>query len=252
MPGTGSASALVTASAAINGEPSDEDDQGFDSAGPSVRFDCHDNGLMSPDDYLPGLSEFCDAPMFTRSEVVAAQCPVPKEPGVYGWWFRTLPTQIDTSHCLTRDGCALLYTGISPARPPTNGRPPSRQRLRDRIKYHYTGNAEGSTLRKTLGVLLSTDLDIELRRIGSGKRMTFGDGEQALSAWMAANAFVAWIVHPEPWTLESELISDLDVPLNLAGNTHNAFHPTLTAERSAATARARSLPIVANTGRGGR
>jgi hypothetical protein len=41
------------------------------------------------------------------------------------------------------------------------------------IKDHYTGNAEGSTLRKTLGCLLADELGIQLRRVGSGKGMTF-------------------------------------------------------------------------------
>jgi len=71
----------------------------------------------------------------------------------------------------------LLYKGISPKRPPANGRSPTSQALRDRIKYHYSGNAAGSTLRKTLGVLISEELGIELRRVGSGKRITFGQGE---------------------------------------------------------------------------
>jgi GIY-YIG catalytic domain len=47
---------------------------------------------------------------------------------------------------------------------------------------HYTGNAEGSTLRKTLGCLLANELGIQLWRVGSGNRMTFIEGEQALSA----------------------------------------------------------------------
>ena len=61
-----------------------------------------------------------------------------------------------------------------------NGRSPSRQTLQDRVRYHYGGNAEGSTLRKTLGILLADELGIELRRVGSGKRMTFVDGELKL------------------------------------------------------------------------
>ena len=199
-----------------------------------------------------GLREFREAQMFTRAEVLTDPYPVPSEPGVYGWWFRALPTQLDTSNCLKRDGCALLYTGISPKAPPANGRSASRERLRSRIRTHYTGNAEGSTLRKTLGVLLSADLEIQLRLVGSGKRMTFGTGEQELSRWMDENALVSWIVHPKPWTLESELIRDLDVPLNLAGNQHNAFHPELTAARSNAAALARGLPILDNPGVGGR
>jgi len=68
---------------------------------------------------------------------------------------------------------------------------------------------------------------------------------------MDANAWVSWIVHPEPWQIEDLLIAALDVPLNLQGNARNRFHPELT-RRAEAVARARSLPIVANPGVGGR
>lgn len=117
---------------------------------------------------------FVSARLFSRAEVLASPCPVPREPGVYGWWFRRVPGGMDTSGCLKRDGFVLLYTGISPRRPPSNGRGPSSQRLRDRVRYHYSGNAEGSTLRKTLGSLLADEAGLELRRVGSGKRMTLG------------------------------------------------------------------------------
>ncbi|MET8121086.1 GIY-YIG nuclease family protein [Micromonospora sp. NPDC005189] len=68
----------------------------------------------------------------------------------------------------------LLYVDISPKAPPGNGRPPSRQTIRGRIRYHYRGNAAGSTLRLTLGSLLAGELGIGLRRVGSGNRLTFG------------------------------------------------------------------------------
>lgn len=113
------------------------------------------------------------------------------------------------------------------------------------MRYHYTGNAEGSTLRKTLGVLLADGLGIELRRVGSGTRRTFGTvGELALSRWMNDNALVSWVVHPEPWVLEEELIATLDVPLNLQGNAHNAFYPVLKKLRAEAEQNARSLPVI--------
>jgi len=190
--------------------------------------------------------------MHTRLEVLSAPSPLPAAPGVYGWWFRRLPVALDTKGCLVRDACTLLYTGISPRRPPGSGRRPSSQTLRDRIRYHYTGNAEGSTLRKTLGSLLAAELGLELRRVGSGNRMTFGTGEQSLSVWMADNALVSWVTDPKPWHLEERLIAGLDVPLNLDGNAHNRFHPELTATRAAAVARARALPVLPNPGRGGR
>ena len=65
-------------------------------------------------------------------------------------------------------------------------------------------NAEGSTLGLTLGCLLAERLGITLYRMGSGKRMTFCEGEDLLSGWMDDNAFVSWTVTPEPWITEAE------------------------------------------------
>ncbi|MFF2011755.1 GIY-YIG nuclease family protein [Streptomyces sp. NPDC058195] len=81
--------------------------------------------------------------------------------------------------------------------------------------------------------------------VGSGKRMTFGKGgEAALSQWMVGNARVCWIKQSEPWTLESQFISQLDLPLNLDPNRHNAFHSRLKELRAQARYRARwRLPI---------
>lgn len=215
------------------------------SVGPAVNV-ASPTGADGPDAFSGRLQSFCSAAMHARMDVLSAPSPLPAAPGVYGWWFRRLPSDLDTERCLVRDGCTLLYTGISPRRPPGNGRPPSSQTLRDRIRYHYTGNAEGSTLRKTLGSLLAAELGLELRRVGSGNRMTFGVGEQLLSTWMADNALVSWVTDPEPWLLEERLIAGLDVPLNLDGNAHNRFHPELTAIRAAAVARARALPVLPN------
>jgi len=115
-----------------------------------------------------------------------------------------------------------------------NGRPASKSHLRRRIETHYTGNAEGSTLRKTLGCLLAGELGIQLRRMGSGSRPTFGYGEQTLSTWMAEHAFVSVIGRERGWELENHLIATLDVPLNLEGNRGNAFHSELTQVRAPA------------------
>jgi GIY-YIG catalytic domain len=140
--------------------------------------------------------------LWSRAEVRQRPCPVPGRPGVYGWYFRQLPWPIDTSRCVHHDGHTLLYVGIAPKAPPANGRPASRQTLRSRIGDHYGGNAAGSTLRLTLGCLLADQLGIQLRRVGSGRRLTFAVGEPVLSAWMADNAYVTWVETEQPWVAE--------------------------------------------------
>ena len=190
--------------------------------------------------------------LWPRDEVLSRPSPIPAVPGVYGWWFNRLPATCDVSNCRQLDGFTLLYTGISPKRPPRNGRAPSRGQLRQRIVTHYAGNAEGSTLRKTLGCLLAAELGIQLRRVGSGSRRTFVDGEQQLSRWMGEHAYISFAPHERPWELEELLIDLLDLPLNLDGNSRNAFHSELTRVRRDAVVAANLLPVVPNPRVGGR
>ena len=182
--------------------------------------------------------------LWSRDEVLARPCPVPREPGVYAWYFRQIPPSVPTDGCIRCGPYTLLYLGIAPKAPPTNGAASSRQRLSHRVRYHYRGNAEGSTLRLTLGCLLAADLGLEFRRVGTGKRLTFAAGEAALSAWMGANAFVSWLADPTPWKLEARLIRDLCLPPNLDQNDGHPFQTTLTEVRRRARARARELPVL--------
>ncbi len=184
--------------------------------------------------------------VWSRGEVLQRPSPVPSEPGIYAWYFQGLDGLVPTSGCVSAFRMPLLYVGIAPKRTPENGSPASSQRLRHRIRYHFNGNAEGSTLRLTLGCLLADALDIQLRRVGSGTRLTFGaDGEQRLSQWLQDHAFVAWQVVLQPWLLEHELITATPLPLNLDMNKHHPFHAALSACRSSAKRTARELPILA-------
>lgn len=168
--------------------------------------------------------------LWSAHEVLVRPSPVPAMAGVYGWHFEQPPHP-------DLDARRLLYVGIAPRYMANRT---STQNLRKRVRYHYRGNAAGSTLRFTLGCLLG----LELLRVGSGKRMTFGKaGEAALSQWMADNARVCWVEQGEPWTSESQLISQLDLPLNLDQNRRNAFHSHLKELRAQARQRARELPI---------
>ncbi len=93
-------------------------------------------------------AELLRAQLYAWSDLQGNPQLPPRTPGVYGWFFRTAPTGVPCEGCLTRDSFTLLYVGISP------GRDVSTQNLRSRVRYHFRGNAEGSTLRLTLGCLL--------------------------------------------------------------------------------------------------
>jgi hypothetical protein len=183
----------------------------------------------------------CPPHVYSRSEVLAKPCPVPRERGVYAWFFKEVPNGVPVADCLQFDQMKLLYVGISPHKA---FKPTTKQSLHRRIRYHYAGNAYGSTLRLTLGTLLSERSGFPPRRVGGGQRITLTHaGEQWLDRWMDQNAFVAWLAHQEPWRLEHHLIGTISCPLNIAGNTHHPFNAELSAKRRHALAQARALSI---------
>lgn len=180
---------------------------------------------------------------WSRNEILTPH-QVPKLPGIYAWYFKEIPPNVPIDGCNCINGLTLLYVGISPKAPPLNGLPPSKENLFKRVRYHMRGNAEGSTLRLTLGCLLKDALGIELRRVGSGKTRTFASGEQLLSQWMSENASVVWCPCDEPWTHEPKIIREYPLPLNIQHNNHNPFYQQLKAIRSEAKHVADRLPII--------
>jgi hypothetical protein len=181
----------------------------------------------------------------TRAEVVSGSSPLPALSGVYLWFFRSWPAGVPVGDCVVTDGARLLYVGISPDK---RSKPNSRQNLRNRVRYHLTGNAEGSTLRRTLGVLLAAESGFPLRRVGSGRRMTLTHlGEQWLDNWLDENALIFWQPDPAPWLVEHQLLQLFSCPLNMQGNQHHPFCASLRELRATALAEARSS-AVANEG----
>jgi hypothetical protein len=155
---------------------------------------------------------------------------------------------VPTEGCHQLDGQALLYVGIAPKETKGGNTMPSKRTLRCRMRDHYRGNAEGSTLRLTLGCLLADTLGIQLRRVGSGKRFTFTNpGEQRLDAWMARHAAVAVLPTDRPWEVEHHLLGALSLPLNLRDNRH-PFVKNLARVRGEARERAKGLPVVGDNG----
>lgn len=182
--------------------------------------------------------------LWTRAEILSKPCPIARRPGTYAWYFKEIPPCINSDGCIKFEQLSLLYVGISPSSSHQNGKLPSSQTINDRIRNHFKGNAAGSTLRLTLGCLLSEKLGIQLRRVASGKKMTFGAGEKKLNEWMSENALVTWIYLDKPWILEEELILKLFLPLNLDMNSRNVNHPIVSSARSEAKRIARELPIL--------
>ena len=176
-----------------------------------------------------------EQPLYTWAHLASNPQLPPKKSGVYAWFFHSIPPGVPTNRCVRRDGSVLLYVGISPAREASGAN------LHTRIRNHFLGNAEGSTLRRTLGCLLCKRLRLTLRRVGSGKRMTFDPREPALTAWMKKHLRVTWILTTRPRLLEKRFFAALTLPLNLEGNAHSPFYPHLKHIRAKAIRRARTL-----------
>jgi hypothetical protein len=141
------------------------------------------------------------------SEIAADPRLVPAVAGIYGWWFEdgALPI-VPKQDSLHLDGRRLLYVGIAPSAPSSNGRI-SKRTLRDRLKNHTRGPVAQSTLRRTLVALLSETLELSPVLLPSGKLSMSRAEEAALTQWMSDHARVAWMLHPAPWILEHALIS---------------------------------------------
>lgn len=176
-----------------------------------------------------------------RATALSDHSPLPRSPGVYVWYFRDVPSGVPVSNCVRGHGGFLLYVGIAPDKP---GKRISKQTIRSRVRYHLHGNAEGSTLRRTLGILLAEKSGFPLRRVGSGRRMTLTHlGEQWLDEWLNRNALVSWQEHKEPWTLEDEIMQTISCPLNIKGNKRHPFYQTLCKLRADAFANARLMSV---------
>ena len=185
--------------------------------------------------------------LHSRREILSTTSLPPSTPGVYAWFFKDIPGNALIDGCVANGRLTLLYVGISPDK---IGKPNSRQNLRRRITTHFQGNAEGSTLRRSLGVLLAGESGYPLRRVGSGKRMTLThSGEQWLDDWMTENAFVCWLEHQAPWEFEDELLGSLSMPLNIKGNRDHPFSRVLTETRIQAISNAREWPIAIENNR---
>lgn len=161
-------------------------------------------------------------------DVVAALCStplpvpeaaeaIPKAPGLYAWWgrFGALPGISGPKHPTAP--VQLLYIGIAP-----NG-PTSAATLRSRVVgNHIRGTTGQSTLRRSLAALLVEQQGWHSR--WTTRPVLVNRDELALSDWMAQTLHLTWAEHPEPWTVEADVIAELEPPLNQAENRSHPMH----------------------------
>ena len=149
-----------------------------------------------------------------------ARAGVPSAPGVYAWWarFGALPGISGPRH----DGAdlQLLYVGIAP-----NGAA-SKATLRSRVVGdHIRGKTGSSTLRRSLAALLSEQQGWRSR--WTTRPVLVNADELRLSEWMAERLQLTWAEHPQPWTVEAQVIAELEPPLNQADNAAHPLHPVV-------------------------
>lgn len=104
-------------------------------------------------------------------------------------------------------GLTVLYIGIS-----------GKQGLKKRdYKNHFEGNARQSTLRKSLGALFNW----QNKRVyyKDGKYKFLNNYEEELTKWMKENLIIFyWELEENISDVETELINELNPPLNIAKN----------------------------------
>ncbi|WP_091181073.1 GIY-YIG nuclease family protein [Paramicrobacterium humi] len=136
---------------------------------------------------------------------------------MYGWWFTPDALPVPHSEYATARGLELLYVGIAPRKPSLAGTE-SNSRLRDGLTAHSMKDASRSTLRLSLGVLLSDELGLTLGAYGG--RLNWGPAsEEKLTRWMLGHARISWVIDDAPWVIEKELLASISLALNLDGRT---------------------------------
>lgn len=153
---------------------------------------------------------------------------IPQSGGIYAWYFKPglLSDKLKPEWLIPvgEEGLGLCYLGISPDEEASD------ENLRERLKTHLEKTARNSTLRYSLGALLTDTLNLEVIPHGE-RKLSFGVTEGILTEWIREHGRVAWYKHEKPWDVEKSLIRLLHPPLNLKGNPLNPFKNLLEMER---------------------
>ena len=134
---------------------------------------------------------------------------LPQKAGFYIICFKkdsTTPSELKNATFEIYQNLKVLYVGI------TNAKRGIRRR---NYKNHFNGNAGGSTLRKSLGVLFEYKLIARDKHVSNNKKKFSKEDEFELSNWMKKNLCFFYKVLQYPDSIEQDLINLLKPPLNL-------------------------------------
>ena len=138
---------------------------------------------------------------------------LPKGDGIYLVCVKgieLLPPQMRSLDYRFINNCPVIYVGIS-----------KKQGIRKRdYRNHFYGNARGSTLRKSLGVLFGLRKLHSNSERGTTKYRFVPSDEMKLSGWMKENVFLHFIQYNNPDEFEVSLIDHFNPPLNIRNNTN--------------------------------
>jgi hypothetical protein len=91
--------------------------------------------------------------------------------------------------------------------------------LRDRdYKNHFKGNARGSTLRKSFGVLFEFEKIQSINETNTSKYKFIKSDDDKLSLWMQENLLFYFLIIDQPLLVEQHLINYFNPLLNIRDN----------------------------------
>jgi len=125
------------------------------------------------------------------------------------------------------NGADLMYIGMSP------------HSIQARLSSHFCSDPRMSSFRRTLGLLLKHELNLDMHACNQRAKFQFGSGEARLTDWIVDRGYVSYILSPSAETLEEFLIKSFHPPLNISfRKTHPLSRHLMLRSKSLRLARA--------------
>lgn len=107
--------------------------------------------------------------------------------------------------------------------------------VRQRAGHHLFGDARKSTFRQSLGIALSSRLNLRPIVAAGQAGFHFGNGEAVLSAWIHQHLSLTFEINDDPIARERTLMKSDHPPFNIKEREWDPFARHLSARRQAIT-----------------